>query len=113
MARCATIRAREQEIVVGASKRSQSAGQRASAMISGSLAATRTCALAITSSKNRRGAVKNGPIFLGNRAQRWTGNPDAFQPDLAMSLNDLGAMLTEMAQYKAGLTTMQEALDLI
>jgi tetratricopeptide (TPR) repeat protein len=39
-------------------------------------------------------------------------NPDAFQPDLAMSLNNLGARLSALGQREAALAATREAVEL-
>src|SRR5262249_15438124 len=41
-----------------------------------------------------------------------TRNSDAFQPDLAMSLNNLGEMLSDLGQREAALTATREAVEL-
>jgi hypothetical protein len=38
-------------------------------------------------------------------------NPDAFRPNFAMSLNNLGAMLRELGRREEALATVGEAID--
>lgn len=41
-----------------------------------------------------------------------TRYPDAFQPSLAMSLNNLGGMLSDLGQREAALVPLREAVEL-
>jgi hypothetical protein len=42
-----------------------------------------------------------------------TRNPDAFQPDLATSLNNLGLRLSDLGQREAALAATREAVELV
>jgi tetratricopeptide (TPR) repeat protein len=64
----------------------------------------------VTEDRGRSGADVAREAVDFNRTLA-TRNPDRFQPDLAMSLNNLGSRLSELGQYEAALAATREAVD--